>query len=105
LNLAVKARLVSIEKAREWHDLKRLKDAGKRRDLFLDRNQRRHLRDACQGAVRDLVEAAMLTGCRAGELAKALCRYSSNRKNGQAVNSLIAEGTCLIAAAVKRQVA
>jgi integrase len=73
LNLAVKTRLVSIEKAREWHDLKRLKDLGQRPDLYLDRNQRRGLRDACQGAVRDLVEAAMLTGCRAGELTKASC--------------------------------
>ena len=39
LNQAVKARLVSLEKAREWHDLKRLKDAGIRRNLYLDRNQ------------------------------------------------------------------
>ena len=79
LNLAVKARLVSIEKAREWHDLKRLKDAGIRRDLFLDRNQRRCLRDACNGAIRDLVEGAMLTGCRAGELTKALCSAFDER--------------------------
>jgi integrase len=72
LNLAVKARLVSMEKAREWSEVKRLKDAGKRRDLFLDLHQRRRLRDACEGSVRNLVEAAMLTGCRAGELTKAL---------------------------------
>jgi integrase len=79
LNQAVKARLVSIEKAREWHDPKRLKDAGIRRDLYLDRNQRRRLRDACEGAVRDLVEGAMLTGCRAGELTKAPCSAFDER--------------------------
>jgi integrase len=79
LNHAVKARMVSTEKAREWRELKRLKDAGIRRDLYLDRNQRRQLRDACQGAVRDLIEGAMLTGCRAGELTKALCRAFDER--------------------------
>jgi integrase len=44
---------------------------GKRRDLYLDKDQRAALLDACEGPVRDLVEAALLTGCRAGELTSA----------------------------------
>jgi integrase len=68
-----------MEKAREWREVKRLKDAGIRRDLYLDLTQRRRLRDACEGAVRDLVEAAILTGYRAGELNKAHCSAFDER--------------------------
>jgi integrase len=36
--------------------------------VFLDLEQRRRLLEKCSGAFRDLVESAMLTGCRYGEL-------------------------------------
>jgi hypothetical protein len=49
-------------------DVKPYKNAGKRRDLYLDLEQRRALLAASHGALRDLLEAAMLTGARAGEL-------------------------------------
>jgi len=73
LNLAVRRRRVSSVAAREWADAKPFRAAGKRRDLFLDLKQRRALRAAAgEGALRDLLEAAMLTGARAGELVNAI---------------------------------
>ena len=45
-----------------------IKKAGKRRGLYLDPKQRRALLKAAKGAVHDLIESVMLTGCRAGEL-------------------------------------
>lgn len=71
LNLAVDNRRVSRAVAQEWEEVKPYKAAGKRRDLFLDLQQRRALLSAAQGAVRDLMEGAALTGARAGELVKA----------------------------------
>lgn len=71
LNLAIRDRRVSGEIAQELADVVPLKGASKRRDLFLDVAQRRALLVAAQGGVRDLMEAAMCTGCRAGELTSA----------------------------------
>jgi integrase len=72
LNFAVANRLVVASAAQEWADVKPYKGAGKRRDLFLDLTQRRALLGSSSGALRDLIEAAMLTGARAGELVNAL---------------------------------
>lgn len=47
------------------------KNAGKRRELYLDRTQRKALHKAAAGALRDLLDAVMLTGGRAGELTHA----------------------------------
>jgi integrase len=71
LNFAVANRLVSASAAQEWADVKPYKHAAKRRDLYLDLEQRRALLAASCGAFRDLLEAAMLTGARAGELVNA----------------------------------
>lgn len=71
LNLAVANRLVHPIAAREWGDVKAYTNATKRRDLFLDLKQRRRLLDAVDDALRDLMEAAALTGARAGELISA----------------------------------
>jgi integrase len=71
LNLAVANRLVSADAAREWADFKPHGATGKRRDVFLDRDQRRALLNRVQGGLRDLIEAATLTGARAGELTSA----------------------------------
>ena len=68
LNLAVVNRWVAPTIAREWRDVKQYENATKRRTLFLDLRQRRKLIDSAGGAVRDLMEAAALTGARAGEL-------------------------------------
>jgi hypothetical protein len=71
LNLAVRDRRVGGEITRELADVVPLKGASKRRDLFLDVAQRRALLIAAQGGARDLMEAAMCTGCCAGELTSA----------------------------------
>lgn len=71
LNLAVENRRAPKECEREWADVKPLEGADNRRDVFLDRGQRLALLDRMQGALRDLVEAAALTGARAGELTSA----------------------------------
>lgn len=68
LNLAVAHRRVDARLAREWMDVKNFQNASKRRTLFLDLRQRRKLIDAVSGGLRDLLEAAALTGARAGEL-------------------------------------
>jgi len=71
LNLAVRNRSVSAAVAQEWADVQPLKHASRRRDLFLDVGQRRALLEHAQGAFRDLLQAAVYTGCRAGELTSA----------------------------------
>lgn len=74
LNLAVSSRKVASERAIEWREAKPYgaKEVANRRDLFLDRDQRRALLAATEGGLRDLVEAAMHTGARPGELVSAL---------------------------------
>lgn len=71
LHLAVKDGLASADLLFECTKVPPIRDAGTRRDLYLDKEQRTALLAACAGPVRDLVEAAMLTGCRAGELTSA----------------------------------
>ena len=71
LHLAVRDGLVTADLAVECEKVAPHKAAGGRRDLYLDKTQRIALLAACSGHVRDLVEAAMLTGCRAGELTSA----------------------------------
>jgi integrase len=73
LNLAASLRYVSPERTIEWDSVKPYSgnDVNRRRDLYLDLAQRRALRDAAAGGIRDLIEAAMLTGARAGELTSA----------------------------------
>jgi len=72
LNLAVRERNVAASQAQEWKDVKPLPGANRRRDLYLDLKQRRALLKAATGAVRDLIEAVIVTGARAGELVNAI---------------------------------
>jgi integrase len=71
LNLAVANRRVHPAASREWGDVAPYVNASRRRTLFLDLQQRRALLERLQGGLRDLVEAVMLTGARAGELTTA----------------------------------
>jgi len=71
LNYAVRHRLVRSDLAIEWRLVQLLGGAYGRRTLYLDRAQRRALFDHANGSVRDLIEAAALTGARAGELVSA----------------------------------
>ncbi|MBN7830646.1 integrase family protein [Stenotrophomonas maltophilia] len=67
LNHAVTRRKVSPDLAFEWNAVKPLKDAGQRRGLYLEREQRRALLEAAEGPVRELIECVALTGCRPGD--------------------------------------
>lgn len=78
LNYAVSRRYVSPEKALEWRLVKPY-EANNRRDLFLDLAQRRALLQNASGGIKDLIEAVMLTGARAGELTKATRRQFDHR--------------------------
>ncbi len=71
LNLAVANRRVEAAAAREWGDVKPYPNATARRTLFLDLAQRRKLIKKVEGAIRNLMTAAALTGARAGELVSA----------------------------------
>lgn len=68
LNLAVRNRHAPRDVEREWRDVAPLKVINPRRTLYLDLGQRRALLAECRGALRNMVEAVMLTGARAGEL-------------------------------------
>jgi integrase len=76
LNLAVTHNRVTVAAAKAWKGGKRgavpqYLNADGSRDIFLDLNQRQSLLAAAgSGALHDLLEAALLTGCRPGELAK-----------------------------------
>ncbi len=70
LNLAVTHRRVNPSVAQQWRAVKKHRNASNRRMLFLDLEQRRALLNACAGGLRDLIEAAMLTGSRPGELVR-----------------------------------
>lgn len=96
LNLAVRHKLVSRDASDNWRDVKPFAKADNRRELYLDRAQRRALIENATGAVRDLIEAAALTGARAGELTSATCssfdartkRLSVTGKTGARVMTL-----------------
>ncbi len=81
LNLAVRRRHVSASREIEWRNVKPLPGGSKRRDLFLDLTQRRALLKAATGAIRNLIEAATLTGARAGELVNATVSQFDARTN------------------------
>lgn len=55
----------------EWHKVKPYRDVGQGRKVFLDEKQCQRLVNACQGPLKDLVIAALCTGCRYGELIQA----------------------------------
>jgi integrase len=81
LNLAVLNRRVSADRAIEWKAVKPYKGADKRRDVYLDLDQRRALIRAATGGVRDLIEAAAMIGARPGELVKLRVRdYDARTK-------------------------
>lgn len=71
LNLAVRNRRVSAARAQEWDEVKQFQKADGRREIFLDLSQRRALVEAATGAIGDLIQGALLTGGRPGELVSA----------------------------------
>jgi integrase len=72
LNLAVGDHKAPSELSSELRGVKPIPGADKRRKLYLTRAQRQKLRGAApKGGIRDLIEATILTGARAGELVHA----------------------------------
>lgn len=74
LNHAVAKRRVAPDRAIEWESVKPYEGADKRREIYLDRQQRRAWLDAAEGDVRDLIECIILTGGRPGDPALMLRR-------------------------------
>jgi integrase len=99
LLLAVNDGLAGAELALELRKVRQYKNASNRRSLFLDRVQRRQLIDASTGAARNLIEAAALTGCRAGELTNALCGHFDERQKALNVKGKTGQRAVLLAPA------
>lgn len=74
LNRAVSRRRLSPDRAIEWQSVKPYRDADNRRDLYLDREQRRALLANASADVRDVMACIALTGCRPGDPAAVLRR-------------------------------
>lgn len=69
LHSAKVARFVSVHVAAELERVEKLEEGdATRREVYLDRKQRKALRAAATGALGNLIEAAALTGARPGEL-------------------------------------
>jgi integrase len=69
LNMALADRLVSTDAG--WKTVTKFEKVGRRRELFLSRDQRVELLAACPADLRELVQGLMLTALRPGELAAA----------------------------------
>lgn len=81
LNRAVSRREIPHDRAIEWASIKPYKNADGRRDIYLDREQRRALLEAADGDVRDLLTCVALTGCRPGDPA-AMLRKDYDKRTG-----------------------
>ena len=79
LNRAVSRRKLSPDRAIEWESVKPYASTGARRDLYLDRDQRRALLANAAPDMRDLMECIALTGCRPGDPAAVLRRDYDGR--------------------------
>lgn len=74
LNRAVSRRKVTPDRAIEWESVKPYQNAGQRREIYLDRQQRRAWLKAADADVRAMMECIALTGCRPGDPAATLRR-------------------------------
>lgn len=83
LNRAVSRREIPHDRAIEWNAIKPYRDADGRREVYLDREQRRALLEAAQGDLRDLLTCIALTGCRPGDPA-AMLRKDWDGRTGTA---------------------
>lgn len=74
LNRAVSRRKVTQDRVIEWANVKPYAKVGNRRQLYLDRDQRRALLANAGADLRDVMECMALTGCRPGDPAAVLRR-------------------------------
>ncbi|AWN47552.1 site-specific integrase [Methylobacterium terrae] len=91
LNWAYKHQMVADDRA--WRLLTPFRDTGSARVRFLDAAEQQRLLNTCEGSLRDLVAAALMTGARFGELARLTVRdfdqangtvFIEHSKNGRA---------------------
>jgi integrase len=102
LNLAVTNARVDVRSAQAWKNVKPYPNASARRTLFLDLKQRRKLIKVAEGGLRDLMEAAALTGARAGELTAAICSQFDGRIKTITFDGKTGPRTVLLSAAALR---
>lgn len=74
LNRAVSRREITLARTIEWGNVKQHKKADGKRELYLDRKQRRALLAHAGADIRDVMECVILTGCRPGDPAAVLRR-------------------------------
>jgi len=74
LRLAVKQRKVSADLESEWRRVEPFENVSVSRDRFLSVAEARRLINACDPDFRVMVEAALATGARYGELCRLECR-------------------------------
>lgn len=72
LNLAMKNGKVSCKPV--WQDVERFKNVGAARVRFLNIDEQQRLVNVCPPGFRELVQAALFTGCRYGELCRLTVR-------------------------------
>lgn len=101
LNRAVARREISHERAVEWNSIKPYRDADGRRDIYLDREQRRALLDAAKGDLRDLLACIATTGCRPGDPAAMLRRDYDARTGSVTFRTKTGERTIPISPSAK----
>src|SRR5665213_322767 len=102
LNLTVINVGFDIRLSQSWKNVKPYPNASGRRTLFLDLKQRRKLIKMTTGGLRDLLEAAALTGARAGELTAATCSQFDARIKTIAFDGKTGTRTVLLSAAALR---
>ncbi|HVI57723.1 MAG TPA: tyrosine-type recombinase/integrase [Luteimonas sp.] len=81
LNRAVSRREIPHDRAVEWQAIKPHRDADGKREVYLDRDQRRALLEAADADLRDLLTCVALTGCRPGDPA-AMLRKDYDARTG-----------------------
>ncbi len=111
LNLALRNRLVATDAG--WVTVQAFaKVSARRRDAFLNMEQRKALLDACPDDLALFVKAALLTGARPGELAnlnagdfdKQLCALTLTGKTGRRQVAVSTAAAVFFAEAVKGKV-
>lgn len=63
-----------VSHADEWGRVKPFRGAGAPREQYLSQDECQRLMNAAESGFRNLIRAALLTGCRYGELARLECR-------------------------------
>ncbi|GJE46466.1 Tyrosine recombinase XerC [Methylobacterium soli] len=103
LNWAYQHQLVDNDRA--WRLLKPFRDTGSARVRFLEVADQQRLLNTCDGALRDLVAAALMTGARFGELARLTVRdfdranrtvFVEKSKNGRARHIPLTDGSAAL---------